>query len=145
MAIEFQTLTSKQFFRLGAHGELDWPASLRVLSTLVKSFGPRGTDLALLDLRDTESFLTQEQIAALVHMLDDIGFSDEKHRVAILHRPLPKNRGMVFVYAAKESGFDFADFVEYEKAVEWLSRIPGADPHFDREIYTGGQNKDPGP
>jgi hypothetical protein len=136
VALEFQIITSREFFRLGAHGELDWPKSLEVLSMLGKAFVERGTDLALLDVRDTRTNLSDKQIKGLALVLQKAGFR-EHHRVAILHRPLPRPKAGVFATAARGRGFDIADFDNYEQAVEWLSRSSEEDPEFDRKTYYG--------
>jgi len=140
MALEFHIITSQEFFRLGAHGELDWNKSMTVLSTLVKAFVERGTNLALLDVRDTQTALSDRQVEALALVLKKIGLR-EQHRVAILHRPLPQPKSAVFVHAARDRGFDVGEFDSYEKAAEWLSRSDEKDPDFDREIYHGPQGR----
>ena len=136
MALEFHIITSQEFFRLGAHGEMDWVKTLAVLSTLAKAFLERGTDLALLDVRDTQTDLSEQQIESLVHVLQQVGLR-EHHRVAILHRTKPRPLAAIFVDVAREHGFDVAEFVNYEKAVEWLSQSDEEDPEFDRDTYLG--------
>jgi hypothetical protein len=136
VALEFHIITSQEFFRLGAHGEVDWSKSLEVLSILVKNFQDRGTNLALLDVRDTETDLTDEQVESFVNVLKKNGLREE-HRVAILHRIRPNPKARVFVEAALDRGFDFGEFTSYEIAVEWLSQSDEEDPDFDRETYYG--------
>lgn len=138
MALEFHIITSHEFFRLGAHGELDWPKSLAVLSTLSKGFLERGTDLALLDLRDAQIDLSETQLEGLVLVLKQVGFRFH-HRLGILHRP--RVGSGVFVNAAREHGFDMEHFDNYEKAVEWLSSTDEEDPEFDRETYVDPEDK----
>ena len=141
MALEMQIITSQEFFRLGTHGELDWLKSLTVLSTLVQNFVERGTDLAILDVRDGQTDLTDLQLEALVKALKKIGLR-KHHRVAILHRVRPHPRAVVFAEAAQERGFDIEAFDSYEEAVEWLSRSEQPDPDFDRELYLGPQGQE---
>jgi hypothetical protein len=144
MALELHIFTSREFFRLGAHGELDWTRSLAVLSTLVRGFMERGTDLAIVDVRDTHTTLSDEQIDGLVQVLEQGGLQPN-HRVAILNRPRPERKAPAFVAAARDLGFDIAEFVDYEEAVEWLSRSEEPDPDFDRETYGGpGGQASPG-
>jgi hypothetical protein len=140
MALEFHTITSKEFLRLGTHGELDWAESLNVVSTIVKSLIERGTDLVLADMRDTETSLTDEQILDLVLALKKLG-QREYHRMAILHKVRPFPKAVPFVRFARQRGFDVAEFVSYEKAVEWLSRSDEKDPDFDRETYHGPEGQ----
>jgi hypothetical protein len=110
--------------------------ALDALSMLAKELLSRGTDLALVDTRDTRTDLDDEHVEALVRVLRNVGFR-RHHRVAILHRVRPRPKAVVFVEAALDQGFDFAEFVSYEKAVEWLSRSDEEDPDFDRETYHG--------
>jgi hypothetical protein len=134
MAIEFQIITSQEFVKLGAHGELQWPESLAVLAKLAKSFIERGTDRALLDVRDARIVLSDEQVRELVGVLKKVGFRGY-HRLAVLRRPHP--RAGEFTEAARERGYDFGTFLSYELAAEWLSAPDEEDPDFDRETYHG--------
>ena len=138
MALEFHIITSHEFFRVGTHGELDWPKSLTVLSTLAKGFLERGTDLALLDVRDTQIDISETQVEGLVLVLKQVGFRYH-HRLAILHKP--RAGSGIFVKAARDHGFDMEHFDDYEKAVEWLSSTDEEDPDFDRETYLGPGDK----
>jgi hypothetical protein len=140
MAMEFQVITSHQFFRLGAHGELDWTASLQVLAMLVKSFDERATPLALIDLRDAEADMNVAQVESLAELLEHAGLR-EYHRVAILHKKRPQSMAAEFVEAARDLGFDIANFDVYEDAVEWLSSVDEPDPDFDAETYEGPSNE----
>jgi len=136
MALELHIITSREFIRLGAHGELDWTKSLAVLSALAKSFVERGTNLAIVDLRDVRTVLSLDQVKALVHMLSHVGLN-EMHRVAILHKRDVSPPAALFAHGAQEHGFDVEEFNSFEKAVEWLSNPERDDPDFDREIYHG--------
>ena len=144
MPLEMRIFTSHEFFQLGTHGELDWARSLTVLSTLVRGFMERGTDLAIVDVRDARNNLTDDQIDGLVQVLEQVGLQPH-HRVAILNRRRAEPRAPMFVAAARELGFDIAEFIDYEDAVEWLSRSPEPDPDFERETYLGpGGQTNPG-
>jgi hypothetical protein len=140
MPVEFQVITSKEFMRLGTHGELDWAKSMEVLTVLVKGLMERGTDLALVDVRDTKTDLSDLQVEALTTVLKKVGLRGH-HRLAILHRPIPNSKAKLFVEAASNRGFDVEDFTSYEKAAEWLSHSGEEDPDFDREIYHGPGEK----
>src|SRR5436190_130624 len=107
--------------REGGHGELDWRQTLEVLSRLVKGLLERGTDLALVDLRDARHELTDKQRAALADLLGQVGVRAH-HRIAILFAPTAHPRPPVFVEAARKLGFDVGRFYSYEEAAEWLSR-----------------------
>src|SRR5262245_43239500 len=134
MALEFNIITSVEFLRLGTHGELNWPESLGVLAALARGFIERGTDRAMVDVRDAQVNLTEGQIQELASVLNEAGFRDY-HRVAILRHPHP--RAGEFADLARDKGFNFMVFVSYEKAAEWLSSEDEEDPEFDREIYRG--------
>lgn len=134
MAVEIQIFQFREFFRLGAHGELDWPKTLAVLSKLAKNLGPGKSGLALVDLRDAHSRMSDEEIRSIAMVLRKIGI-DQEQRVAILVRPETRRTGMI--EAARERGFDIQRFHSFERAVEWLSHSNEPDPDFDREIYKG--------
>lgn len=132
MALEFNIITSREFLRLGTHGEVNWPESLGVLAALAKGFIEHGTDRAMVDLRDAQTNLTEDQVEELSRVLKEAGFRDY-HRVAILRKPHP--RAGEFVDAARNEGFNFMAFISYEKAAEWISADDEEDPEFDRETY----------
>lgn len=139
MTVEFNIITSHEFFRLGSHGELDWPQSLGVLTTLVEGFAERSTDLAMVDLRDTAVELNERQLEALAVVLKQIGVTAE-NRIAILFSPSAAAavRPPTFVNAARKRGFDIARFYSYEEAAEWLSEpLPDPEDEFDRDTYEG--------
>jgi hypothetical protein len=136
VALEFHIITSHEFLRFGSHGEVDWKNSLESLKLLARQFLERGTDLALVDARDAQTHLTDEQVETVAAMLHELGFR-QHHRVAVLHRIRPHPMAAVFVEKAVDLGFCFAEFVSYEKAAEWLSTSDEEDPDFDRDTYYG--------
>lgn len=136
MAVEFHVLTSSQFIRMGAHGNLDWDSSLRALSEVATAFLEKRTKLALLDVRDTVSTLTDDQVIRLVSELVRLGMG-KGHRLAVLHKPRPHAKADIFAAAAMLRGFDVMSFDDYEMAAEWLSSSRDEDPDFDRELYEG--------
>jgi len=140
LPIEFQIITSREFMRLGAHGELDWAKSMEVLTVVVKGLVERGTDLALVDVRDTKTDLSDIQVEALATVLKKLGLRGH-HRLAILHKIIPNSKAKLFAEAASDRGFDVGDFTSYEKAAEWLSHSGEEDPDFDREVYHGPEAK----
>jgi len=141
MALEFHIITSHEFLRLGTHGELDWPRSLEVLTTIVNGFAERETDLAMLDLRDARMELSEKQVEALAVVLKQIGVGAE-HKIAILFAPTTHPHPPVFVDAARKRGYDVARFYSYEEAAEWLSTpAPDEDDEFDRDTYEGPGEK----
>lgn len=144
MAVEFQTLKSSEFMRLGTHGQLDWDASIQTMAKLADEFMRKGTTLAMLDVRDGVAALTDEQVIALANELVRMGMG-KRHRLAVLHRPRPRPLADIFAAAAMLRGCDVMPFDDYETAAEWLSSSREADPDFDREVYKGskGQAKRP--
>jgi hypothetical protein len=141
MALEFNIITSREFFRLGTHGELDWPVSMGVLEALGENLIGRGIDRAMLDLRDAQTNLNNEQVQDLVRVLKRAGFRGH-HRIAILRRAHP--RAGEFVMAARLKGFDFGVFMSYEEAAEWLSASEEEDPEFDRDTFKDPDEKEQG-
>ena len=136
VALEIHIITSREFFRVGAHGELDWPRSLAVLSHMARAFVERGVTLALLDVRDARSYLSDAQIQSLVRTLRGSGVR-ENFRVAVLRSRRPGSRAAILVRAARDLGFNFAEFESYERAADWLSATGEPDPDFDRAVYMG--------
>lgn len=136
MPLEMHVFKVNEFVRLGTHGELDWNASREVLKKLVKAFVDGGERLALLDVRDSVSAMTDEQVIELVHVFVQGGV-DSRHRLAVLHRPLPRPQSDIFALSAIMRGFDVGSFDDYERAVDWLSHPGGRDPDFDRDVYEG--------
>ena len=140
MAIEFQTLKSSEFIRLGAHGQLDWDASIQTLARIADEFTRKGTKLAMLDVRDGVAVLSDEQVIALANELVRSGMG-KQHRLAILHRPRPRPLADIFAAAATLRGCDVMPFDDYEAAAEWLSSSREEDPDFDREVYKGSKDQ----
>lgn len=136
MAVEFQVLKSSEFVRIGAHGELDWEASIRTLAKIADEFQRKGMTLAMLDVRDGVATLSDEQVIALAGELVRIGMG-KQHRLAVLHKPRPRPLADLFAAAAMLRGCDVMAFDDYESAAEWLSSSREADPDFDRDVYTG--------
>lgn len=146
MAIEFQTLKSSEFIRVGTHGELDWDASIQTLAKLAHEFTRKGTTLVMLDVRDGVASLSDEQVVALANELARAGMG-KQHRLAVLHRPRPRPLADIFAAAAMLRGCDVMPFDDYEMAAEWLSESREEDPDFDREVYKGstdGAKRPPG-
>ena len=145
VSIELNVITSREFLRMGAHGELDWNSSRELLSSLVKELMDRGTGLAILDVRDGISILTDLQIVALADIFISLGFT-KNQRLAVLHAVRPHPQADVFAAAATRRGLDVGSFDSFEAAVDWLSASRAADPHFDRPIYNppaGGKKNEP--
>jgi hypothetical protein len=136
VALEIHIITSREFFRVGTHGELDWPRSLVVLSQMARAFVERGVTLALLDVRDARTYLSDAQIQSLVRTLRGSGVR-ENFRVAVLRSRRPGSRASILVRAARDLGFNFAEFESYERAADWLSSTGEPDPDFDRDVYMG--------
>lgn len=141
MAVEMHVFKVQDFLRVGAHGELDWNASRDILRKLVKAFVDNGERRALLDVRDSVSAMTDEQVIELVHVFVQGGVTP-RHRLAIVHRPLPNPHSDLFALSAITRGFDVGSFDDYERAVDWLSHSGDKDPDFDREVYQGPRRTD---
>ncbi len=120
MAIELQIITAREFIRMGAHGQLDWDQSRAVLAKLAKTCMDRHIDRALLDVRDVRSDMTPAELAELVLVFRDVGFTDHQ-RLAILHRADPESKAHLFVMFAANRGWNVQGFDSFEDAVGWLA------------------------
>jgi hypothetical protein len=134
MAIELHVFTVREFMRYGAHGEVDWDSTRIVLGKFAKAFAMGGSGLAIFDVRDATTSLTDEEIIDLADVFHEVGVS-QSTRLAVLHRPRPNPKAGFFAAAAVHLGFDVESFDNYEAAVEWLSHPGGSDPEFERETY----------
>jgi hypothetical protein len=144
MSLELHIFSAREFIRMGAHGQLDWNNTRALLTKLAAAFVNGRTNLAILDVRDASSELTDDQLFALVHVFRQAGFRPD-HRLAVLHRPFPHARSDFFAAAAVHLGFSVGSFDSFERAVEWLSRSGEPDPDFDRATYHGPTDQEPEP
>jgi hypothetical protein len=117
-------IRTADFVKLDAHGNPDLPESRRALERLAKACIDRGTNAALLDVREVYSTLKLVDVYSLVSAFHTMGFRRE-HRLAILHRYSASERAEFFAMCASERGWHVRAFDTYEEALEWFgTEIP---------------------
>lgn len=121
MPLELQIIRAREFVRLGAEGQFDFESTRDVLKTLADACRKRGIERALLDVRETSSNLTPNELAALVNAFSEVGFS-KRLRLAVLHGGDQEYRAKLFAFISKLRGWEVQAFEDFEQALEWLSR-----------------------
>src|ERR1700754_2310949 len=84
MPLELQIIRAAEFLRIGPKGKFDMVASCAVLTELAKACRLRGMDRALLDVRKATAPLAPTELAALVNIFHEIGFT-QNQRLPVLH------------------------------------------------------------
>jgi hypothetical protein len=120
MPLELQIIRAAEFLRMGPKGEFDMVASCAVLTELAKACRMRGMDRALLDVREATAPLAPKEMAALVNIFHEIGFT-QNQRLAILHSGDPYRRARTFALISRMRGWKVRAFGDFEEALAWLS------------------------
>ncbi|HTL56957.1 MAG TPA: hypothetical protein VL361_14845 [Candidatus Limnocylindrales bacterium] len=124
MPVELHVIRASEFIRLDANERLDFQASAKVLEGLAQACRKRGLNSALLDLRTlpplAKPHFTTKQIAALVGVFRNAGFSKEQRLAVLYHHDL---YGGIrdFAFISRMGGLQVQAFQEYEAALQWLS------------------------
>ncbi|HWN93862.1 MAG TPA: hypothetical protein VNT99_02410 [Methylomirabilota bacterium] len=133
MPLELQIIRAREFVRLGAEGQFDFESTRAVLETLADACCKRGIERALLDVRESSSNLTPNDLAALVNAFTEVGFS-KRLRLAVLHGGDQEYRARLFAFIGKLRGWKVQTFEDYEQALEWLSVALESAPEQEGEI-----------
>src|SRR3974390_3651891 len=124
MPLELHVIQASEFVRLGADELLDFEASAKALEGLAHACRTRGLHSALLDLRPLPALVkphfTTQQIAALVGVFRDAGFSKQQ-RLAVLYRHDVYGGIRDFAFMSRMGGLQVQAFHEFEAALQWLS------------------------
>ena len=120
MPLELQIIRAREFVRLGAEGQFDFESTRAVLKTLADACRKRGIERALVDVRETSSNLTPNDLAALVNAFSEVGFSKQL-RLAVLHGGDQEYRAKLFAFISALRGWTVRAFENFEEALEWLS------------------------
>lgn len=123
MPVELEIIKASEFIRLGGHGEFDLAASCGVLATIAQACRKRGIHRALIDARNARAQLSDTEIAALVNVFREIGFSRDL-RLAILHAPERHYRPRLFASLSRLKGWNVKAFSDFEQSLSWLSAAP---------------------
>ncbi len=124
--MELQIIRAQEFICLGARGQIDLKASKLVLAELARACQKRGINQAMLDLRELpppgpKPVFSRHDLVALVETFREIGFTKQQ-RLAVLYRTDPHHRAGLFSFIAKLHGWNVLAFVDFEKALYWLSQ-----------------------
>jgi hypothetical protein len=120
MPLELQIIRAREFVRLGAEGQFDFESTHAVLKTLADACRKRGIERALVDVRESSSNLTPNDLAALVTAFSKVGFS-KALRLAVLHGGNQEYRARLFAFISGLRGWKVRAFENFEEALEWLS------------------------
>lgn len=120
MPLELQIIRAREFVRLGAEGQFDFASTRDVLKTLADSCRKRAIERALLDVRESRSNLTPDDLAALVNAFSEVGFS-KRLRLAVLHGGDQEYRARLFAFISGLRGWKVRALETFEEALEWLS------------------------
>jgi hypothetical protein len=120
MPIELEIIRAAEFVRMGTQGQFDLAASCAVAAKLAAACKRRGIDRALVDVRNSIANLNPTELAALVNVFRDIGFSRHQ-RIAILHAEERSHRPRMFAFISRMKGWEVEAFTKFEDAMCWLS------------------------
>jgi hypothetical protein len=128
MPADLQIIRASEFVCLDANEHLDFEPSRKALEVLALACQKRGLDCALLDLRGlpmlSKPHFTTAQVNALVGAFRDAGFT-RGQRLAILYEHDVYGIIRNFTLFSRSHGLQVQTFLDYEKAMSWLSRAQG--------------------
>jgi hypothetical protein len=120
MPVDIQIIRACEFVRMGSHGEFDFDSTHEVLMTLAAACHKRGVERALLDVRNSTSNLTPDDLGKLIR-----GFSKavatKRFRLAVLHTEQQNYRATLFAFFGAMVGRKVRASVNFEDALGWLS------------------------
>jgi len=120
MPLELQVIRAAEFIRVNSHGEFDLPGTCAALATIAQACKRRGVNRALVDARNARANLTPTEIASLVNVFREIGFSRDL-RLAVLHAQERFQRPRLFAFISRMKGWHVEAFQNFEEALTWLS------------------------
>jgi hypothetical protein len=130
MSLTFHVIQASEFVRVDAEEQLDYGESKKALQLLVQACRKRGLDRALLDLRrlpvPKKAVFTPTELAGLVQTFREAGFTREE-RLAILYSHDVYRGIRTFAFISRLRGLQVQAFVEFEKAMNWLSEGHGCN------------------
>jgi hypothetical protein len=120
MPVELEIIRAAEFIRFGTKGQFDLAASCGALATLAEACKRRGIDRALMDGRNARAELSANELAALVNVFREIGFT-QNLRLAFLHAADRYQRARLFAFISRMKGWNVRAFGDFEQAMHWLS------------------------
>lgn len=120
MPFELQIIRAAEFIRINSHGDFDLAGSCDALASIAQACKRRGVNRALVDARNARANLTPTEIASLVNVFREIGFSKDLH-LAILHSAERYQRPRLFAFISRMKGWHVEAFDNFEGALNWLS------------------------
>ncbi len=110
---------------------MDFEASKKELQKLAVACRKRGLNTALLDLRGLpvlpKAHFNTEEVASLVGAFRDAGFT-RKQRLAVLYEHDKYGIIRNFTFFSRLRGLQVQSFLDYEKAMSWLSSNEESSP-----------------
>jgi len=133
MSIAHKIIRVRDFLETTATGKIDLETVKRILAKLIEAGGDQSDYNILLDVRQAESIMEDEDLGQIVEFLDHHRDSF-RNKIAVLYnarRPAHANR---FLQAARGAGFDIRFFTDYEQALNWLHTPIYYDIQYDGEL-----------
>jgi hypothetical protein len=131
MPAELQIIRASEFVALDPDRHMDFEASKNELQKLAHACRKRGLNRALLDLRGLpvlpKPHFNTEEVAALVGAFRSAGFT-RRQRLAVLYEH--DRYGIIrnFTFFSRLRGLQVQSFLDYEKAMNWLSGEQESSP-----------------
>jgi hypothetical protein len=121
----YKVYKTQDFIRKDEAGGLDFERSLNLIRELSEAAGRHSDHHILVDLRDTEAKMNfVELLTVALSFGDHEEFLDNKIAVLLPDDEERKKRAAYVKSTLRcAKGFDLDHFTDYEKAIDWLSRI----------------------
>lgn len=120
MQLDVELIRAREFIRIGPKGRLDLARSRAILKQLSSACRKRGTEKALVDLRDVHSDFGPEELASCLELFKEFG-SPYIKKLALLHGADDFRRVRTLALMASLRGWDVRAFDSFESAFDWLA------------------------
>lgn len=133
MSIAHKIIRVRDFLETTATGRIDLTTAKQILEKLTEAGGVQSDYNILLDVRQAESVMEDEDLSQIIEYLDHHRNSF-RNKIAVLYSARRPAHANLFLQAAREAGFDFRFFVDYEQAIGWLHTPIYYDIRYDGEL-----------
>jgi len=133
MTIAHKIIRVRDFLETTATGKINLETVKRILSTLIEAGGGQSEYNILVDVRQAESIMEDEDLGQIVEYLDHHRESF-RNKIAVLYAARRPAHANLFLQAARDAGFDFRFFTDYEQAIGWLHTPIYYDIEYDGEL-----------
>ncbi|MBV8573589.1 MAG: hypothetical protein JOZ58_00920 [Acetobacteraceae bacterium] len=120
MPTHVQIIRASDFLIATPKGQLDFPKSKKLLTSLVSASTAMIAHEVLLDVRSTQVELSATDLWHLAAGLGRRG-TEFPDKIAVVCRSSGAGRAEFFALCARNRGFPVGAFTSFEGAVEWLS------------------------